>query len=328
MLLDAFGRRIDYLRISITDRCNLRCFYCTPEGGQQSSRAELLTFEELQKVAEAAVMAGISKIRITGGEPLERKGVVELCRRLNNIEGLEGLSLTTNGVRLKEFARPLFQAGIRRINVSLDTLQAERFTRITGRNQLSSVLAGIKEAREIGFNPIKINTVVTRGVNEDEIIDLARLSLTEPYHIRFIELMPTNGWSGPEFLSRFVSLEEIKTMIGTVGPLAEKTCSNTFGPADLFSLPKAVGRLGFIASVSSHFCRSCNRLRLTADGRLRACLFSDEETNVKGPLRAGANRKVLAGLFKLAARRKPERHGLISENVQNGKNRIMRAIGG
>jgi cyclic pyranopterin phosphate synthase len=328
MLLDAFGRQIDYLRISITDRCNLRCFYCTPEGGQQSCRAELLTFEELEKVAEAAALAGISKIRITGGEPLERKGVVELCRRLNNIEGLEDLSLTTNGVRLKEFARPLFQAGVSRINVSLDTLQAERFTKITGRNQLSKVLTGIVEAREIGFYPIKINTVVIREVNEDEIIDLARLSLTEPYHIRFIELMPTNGWSGIEFQSRFVSMEEIKTKVSTIGPLAKRTCSNTFGPANLFSLPEAVGRVGFIAAVSRHFCRSCNRLRLTADGKLRACLFSVEEMDIKGALRAGAARQDLVELFKLAADRKPEQHSLITETSQNGEDRTMRAIGG
>ncbi|MDP7076754.1 MAG: radical SAM protein, partial [Desulfobacterales bacterium] len=194
-LIDTYNRHIDYLRMSITDHCTFRCFYCTPFSGRNHlPKSKILSYEELLKVSEAAVSAGITKIRITGGEPLVRKGVVEFCRMLSNIKGLRSLTLTTNGLLLKEMAASLFEAGIRRINVSLDTLKPERFQKITGYNLLSNVLAGIKKAEEVGMHPIKINMVVMRGINYDEIEEMVNITFKKPYHVRFIELMPTEGW--------------------------------------------------------------------------------------------------------------------------------------
>ena len=193
-LVDRYGRNIDYLRISITDHCNLKCYYCTPFSGRSHlERAEILTYEEMLKVARAAAAVGITKIRITGGEPLVRKGVVDFCRMLTGIDGLKSLALTTNGIYLAEMAEPLFKAGVRRINISLDTLRPERFEKITGYDWLPRVLAGIRRAEDVGMHPVKINAVVMRGINDDEIEELAALTLAKPYHVRFIELMPTNS---------------------------------------------------------------------------------------------------------------------------------------
>ncbi len=213
-LVDTYGRKIDYLRISITDHCNLKCYYCTPFSGRgHLERSQILTYEEMLKVAKAAATVGITKIRITGGEPLVRKGVVEFCRMLSELDGLKSLALTTNGIYLEEMAEPLFNAGVRRINISLDTLRPERFEKITGYDWLPRVLAGIKRAAQIGMDPIKINTVVMRGVNDDEIEDLARLTLDRPYHVRFIELMPTDSSAFGAYESLYMPVEEIMKKI-------------------------------------------------------------------------------------------------------------------
>ena len=326
-LVDIFDRRIDYLRISITDHCNLNCLYCAPLGGRRKlTHAEILSYEEITRIAKAAVQAGICKVRITGGEPLMRKGAVELCRMLFGIAGLESLTVTTNGVRLQELAPQLHDAGVQRINVSLDTLRPERFRKITGYDFLSQVLAGIEMAEEVGLHPVKINTVIMRGINEDEIEDFARLTLEKPYHVRFIELMPTNGAGNHSSL--FVPVEEMVQMVKRVGEPTLEPARDSLGPARLFSLPGGVGKLGFIAPVSWHFCGSCNRLRLTADGGLRSCLFSEEEIDIREALRRGASMKELADIIRVAAATKPLGQDLKRLNGQQELGWTMRTIGG
>ena len=329
-LADAHGRRIHYLRMSITDHCNLSCVYCSPLGGRkQLPRGEILSCEELLRVAEAGARAGITKVRITGGEPLLRRGVVRLCRQIGELRGIANVSVTTNGVFLGELAEPLFAAGVRGINVSLDTLQPEKFKKITGHDLLSRVLTGITRAEETGFTPLKINMVVMRGVNDDEVADFARLTLTRPWHVRFIELMPTAGGHFDNHGSRFVPVEEILKQVKKVGELSLEPAGPSSGPARLCSLPGALGKIGFIAAMSWHICGSCNRLRLTADGKLRACLFSDEEVDIKGPLRAGASIEELAAIFSLAAAKKPSRNPQKDTTGRLWQSaRAMRAIGG
>ncbi len=328
-LADSFSRRIDYLRISITDHCNLNCLYCAPLGGRvRLSHAEILSYEEIMRVSEAAVLAGISKLRLTGGEPLMRKDVQELCRMLASVEGLESLTLTTNGVLLRDLAPQLHEAGLQRVNVSLDTLQPERFRKITRHSLLSQVLSGIERAQEVGLNPVKINTVVMRGINDDEIEDFVRLTLEKPLNVRFIELMPTNGNGLGDYESLFMPVEEIVKMVKRVGELSLEPAVDSLGPARLCSLPGAVGKVGFIAPLSWHFCGSCNRFRLTADGKLRTCLFSEEEIEIKGPLREGASIEELADIFRLAATRKPHGHSLGRTDIEKHFGRDMQAIGG
>lgn len=328
-LIDAYGRRIDYLRISITDRCNLDCFYCSPFGGRiPMFHLEILRYEEILRLVEVAVSAGISKVRITGGEPLLRKEMVELCRMLANIKGVEGLALTTNGVLLEELALPLFDAGVGRINVSLDTLLPEKFKKITGHDCLPRVLNGIKRAEEVGFSPVKINTVVMRGVNDDEIENLARITIEKPYHVRFIELMPTWDRSFTEQGPLFIAVEEIVKQVEKVGSLNLEHKTESFGPARLCSLVGGIGKIGFITPMSQHFCGNCNRLRLTAEGKLRSCLFSETEIDIKEPLRAGASTKELVDIFKLAANAKPQWHALFYNQGRQVHRRSMNAIGG
>lgn len=328
-LLDTHGRSIDYLRISITDHCNMNCFYCSPFGGRSRfPHAEILSYEEIVKVTKAAVLSGVSKVRITGGEPLLRREMIRLCRMLANIQKLESLALTTNGILLKEMAKSLFDAGVRRINVSLDTLKPERFRKITGRDLLSRVLAGIKKAEEVGLHPIKINTVVMRGINDDEVEDLACLTLKKPYHVRFIELMPTDGWANEDHESLFVPMEEIVNLIKHIGMSHLGPTADSFGPARLSTLTGGNGKVGFIAPMTQHFCGSCNRLRLTADGKLKTCLFSKEEIDIKSPLRSGASMEELAGIFKTAAAGKPAGHHLQKTDGRKVFGRAMHAIGG
>lgn len=328
-LVDAFGRKIDYLRISITDHCNLKCYYCTPFSGRSHlRRSEILSYEELLKVVQAAAGIGVTKIRITGGEPLVRKDVVEFCRMLSEIEGLKSLALTTNGVYLEHMAEALFKAGIRRINISLDTLRPGRFEKITGYNWLPRVLAGIQRAEQIGMQPIKINTVVMRGINDDEIEDLARLTLTKPYHMRFIELMPTNSPACEDYESLFMPVEEMMKKIDRIDRIQIEPATDSYGPARLGTLPGALGKIGFIAPISWHFCDSCNRLRLTADGKIKTCLFSQKEIDIKTALRTGANRNDIIGVLRLAVAEKPSGHHLNAKDHQNACQRAMRAIGG
>jgi len=328
-LVDAYGRKIDYLRISITDHCNLKCYYCTPFSGRDHlSRTQILSYEEMLKVAKAAAHCGITKIRITGGEPLVRKGVVEFCRMLSEIDGLNSLALTTNGIYLEEMAEPLFNAGVRRINISLDTLRPERFEKITGYNRLPRVLAGIRRAEQIGMQPIKINTVVMRGINDDEIEDLARLTLDKPYHVRFIELMPTDSSAYGYYESLFIPVEEFMKKINQVDRVKIEPTTDSYGPARLCKLPGAIGKVGFIAPISWHFCGSCNRLRLTADGKIKTCLFSQEEIDIKAPLRTGALQNDIINIFRQAVAEKPSGHHLNAKDHQNACQRAMHAIGG
>jgi cyclic pyranopterin phosphate synthase len=327
--VDSYGRKIDYLRISITDHCNLKCCYCTPFSGRRHlERSEILSYEEILKVVKAAAIIGITKIRITGGEPLVRKGVVEFCRMLSAIDGLKSLALTTNGIYLEDMAEPLFRAGIRRINISLDTLKPKRFEKITGYNRLARVLAGIRRSEEVGMQPIKINTVVMRGINDDEIEDLARLTLDKPYHVRFIELMPTDSAAYGDYESLYMPVEEIMKKINRIDCIQIEPAIDSYGPARLGKLPGAVGKIGFIAPISRHFCDSCNRLRLTADGKIKTCLFSQQEIDIKGPLRGGAQEEEIIGLLRRAVHEKPSGHHLNANNHQNACGRAMRAIGG
>jgi cyclic pyranopterin phosphate synthase len=328
-LVDTFHRKIDYLRISITDHCNLSCRYCSPpfSGRTHQERKEILTYEEIAVLAEAAVAAGIRRIRLTGGEPLIRSEVVELCRMLADLDGLESLALTTNGVRLRPLAGPLFEAGVQRINVSLDTLNRSRFTRITGRDRLDAVLAGIEAAEVAGLAPIKINTVVMRGVNDDEIADLAALTFDKPYHVRFIELMPFQHAHCGDYDRMHMPIGEIIRQIPGINRARVNPILDNPGPARLCALPGTRGKIGFIAPMSWHFCGSCNRLRLTADGKIRNCLFSKDEMNIKRLLRRGVSKKELIEFFTAAARHKPRRHQL-NGNRHDETGRGMYAIGG
>ena len=328
-LVDTFQRKIDYLRISITDNCNLKCKYCSPpfSGRTHLHRKEILSYEEITVLAEAAVAAGISWIRLTGGEPLIRKGVVDLCSMLTAINGIECLSLTSNGIRLQTLAKPLAMAGVKRINISLDSLKQDRFAQITGQDRLTKVLAGIKAAEAAGLTPIKLNTVVMRGINDDELADLAALTFNKPYHVRFIELMPFQHAGCGDYDQLHVPIREIIRKIPGIESAKVNPILDNPGPARLCTLPGAKGKIGFIAPMSWHFCGSCNRLRLTADGKIRSCLFSNDEMNIKAPLRRGASKKELIEFFMAAVKHKPRRHQL-KGNRQGETGRGMYAIGG
>ena len=329
-LIDRFGRTIDYLRISVTDRCNLNCGYCMPEfsGRPHLNQIEILTYEELYRLAEAAVCAGISKIRITGGEPLVRNGIVDFCSMLGALPGLENLALTTNGIHLEKMARALKKAGVMRVNVSLDTLQRDRFEAITGRDRLADVQAGIRQAEAAGFFPVKINVVVMRGVNDDEIARLAALTYERAFHVRFIELMPFQNRDCGDYQDLFLPIGEIIKSIPHIKKAHVGPAMQTSGPARLCSLPGAKGKIGFIAPVSWHFCGSCNRLRLTADGNIRTCLFSETEIDVKTPLRSGATKRELVELLRETVKTKPRRHHLGQAKREGHQRRAMHAIGG
>jgi cyclic pyranopterin phosphate synthase len=307
----------------------LNCTYCSPpfSGRTHQQRREILTYEEIATLAEAAVAAGISRIRLTGGEPLIREGVVDLFRMLTAINGLESLSLTTNGIRLGALAEPLSRAGVQRVNVSLDSLKRNRFTQITGQDRLADVLAGIEAAEAAGMAPIKINTVVMRGVNDDEVADLAALAFNKPYHVRFIELMPFQHANCGDYDRLHVPVSEIVRKIPGIDRARVNPILDNPGPARMCALPGAKGKIGFIAPMSWHFCGSCNRLRLTADGKIRNCLFSNDEMDIKTLLRRGASKKELFEFFTSAAKHKPRRHHL-NEKSHRKTGRGMYAIGG
>jgi len=326
MLNDTFERTIDYLRISITDRCNLRCVYCMPEEGVPAcSHDDILRYEEIERVVRAAAALGVSKLRITGGEPLVRLGVVDLVRALAHIPGIDDIALTTNGMLLRRYAAALAEAGLRRVNVSLDTLRPERFRAITRWGDLDTVLDGIDAAFAAGLEPVKTNTVVMRGQNDDEVVDLARKTLDTRWHVRFIEWMPV-GAAARDWRARVVPAAEIRARIeAELGPLVPAKV-NGAGPARIFKLPDAVGTLGFIGAVSEHFCASCNRLRLTADGKLRPCLLAADELDLRTPLRQGASQADIQALLQEAIRVKPRGHHL-AECAQV-RDRAMAQIGG
>ena len=322
MLKDPFGRQINYLRVSVTDRCNLRCFYCSSKDTfSWLPPEEILSYEEFLKVLKVALSLGIKKIRLTGGEPLVRKGLVDFVAQVAALPGLEDLSLTTNGVLLAEVAEDLKKAGLKRVNVSLDTLDPEKYARLCGRPYLSRVLRGIEAALETGLYPVKINTVVIRGENDHELEDLARLTLEAPLEVRFIEFMPV-GSGAPWEHEAFLPASEIKERLSSLGPL-EESPSYGAGPARTYALPGAKGKIGFITAMSEHFCHRCNRLRLTAEGKLRPCLFSDREVDLKPILREGAHNEQLREAFLTALSLKP------SSRLENTPpKRLMRSIGG
>ena len=327
-LIDTYNRTIDYLRISVTDRCNLRCTYCMPsEGIQLAQPAEILRYEELLRIATVAVTNGISKIRVTGGEPLVRRGIVEFIGELASLEGLTDLSLTTNGVLLKEYAAPLKEAGLKRINVSLDSLKHDRFHQITRGNRLNAVLEGLEESERVGLSPVKINMVVIRGFNDDEILGFANLTRTKPYHIRFIEYMPFDTEAGWERENCMTIDEIMKTITSTEEIIPLETPEQRTGPARRYRFKDGVGELGFISPVSDHFCGSCNRLRLTADGKLRVCLFSDSEIDVREAIRRGCSDDEIRELLFTAVKDKPESHQ-INENIFKKCSKTMSLIGG
>lgn len=308
---DRFLRTINYLRVSVTDRCNLRCTYCMPEEGVAPlDHGDILSYEEILRVARAAVGLGIGKIRVTGGEPLVRRGIVGFVRRVAAIPGVWDLSLTTNGLLLAEMAADLKAAGLRRVNVSLDTLRPEVFERVTRRKGLDRVLAGLAEARRVGLTPVKVNVVAMRGVNEGEILDFAEFAREGGYEVRFIEFMPANGetWAEERLLTAAQILETLRSRY----PLESVPSEQGTGPSRAFLLPGG-GRVGVISPLSDHFCGSCNRLRLTAEGRLRSCLFSDEETDVRELLRAGADDEALTEAILEAVQGKPQGHALGEE---------------
>ena len=306
-LSDSFQRPIDYLRISVTDRCNLRCIYCMPaEGIRLLSHDDILSYEEIFTVAEAAAELGINKVRITGGEPLVRAGLPKLVQMLAQIDTMYDISLTTNGILLTQYAAELKSAGLRRVNISLDTLQPDRFEYITRGSNLGDVLKGIEGAGSAGLNPIKINMVVISGINDDELLDFATKTIIAGWHVRFIEHMPFGESANA---SPFVPVSEMRQHLAVLGEL-EPCVFKGNGPAKYFRLPEAKGTIGFITPVSEHFCFRCNRLRLTADGKLRLCLLSDEEIDLRHPLRSGISPAKLKKLIKKAVASKPLRHRL------------------
>jgi cyclic pyranopterin phosphate synthase len=308
-LIDTHARRADYLRISVTDRCNLRCCYCAPTMPPSLESDELLTLEEIHRLIRIGAGLGIRKIRFTGGEPLCRKGLDGLIRRVRRTSAIADIAMTTKGTLLSDQAAALKRAGLRRINVSLDTLERDKFRELTGADRFQSVWRGIMAAAEMGYYPVKINTVVMKGFNDDEIEALAGLSRDYPFHVRFIEYMPI-GTEPRAARRRFFSIAQIRERLNRLGSLLPIARSAVDGPARRFRFEGAPGEIGLIGSMSSHFCDSCNRLRLTADGHLRPCLLSDEQVDVKTPMRAGVSDTVLASLFIRTIERKKEAHGM------------------
>lgn len=309
-LVDGFNRSIDYLRVSVTDKCNLRCVYCMPEEGLAwLRRDEILSYEEIVAIVEAAATVGVRAIRLTGGEPLLRRNLARLVAAIARVDGIEDIALSTNALLLEEQLPDLVAAGLRRVNVSLDTLVPERFEAIARRPGLDLVLRGIDAAVAAGLEPVKINCVVMRGRNDDEIADFARLTRDRAVFVRFIEVMPVH--ENLE-LSRdaYVSSDEILERVASIGEIEPVAGPGGNGPARYFAFPGAAGAVGVISPLSHDYCERCNRVRLSADGRLRLCLFGDYAVDLRGPLRDGAGRQAIAGLLSSAMLIKPERHHL------------------
>ena len=327
-MTDTFGRLHDNLRISVTDRCNIRCFYCMPEDGVKfMPRQEILSFEEIERFVRVAVSLGVTKLRVTGGEPLVRKDLPELIGRLNRIPGIRDLSLTTNGVLLAAQAEALYGAGLRRINVHLDTLDRARFLQITRRDSLPAVLDGIEVARSLGFGPIKINAVAVKNLVEPDLVPLALYGRRNNMEVRFIEFMPLDAqqlWDK----SKVLLADDILAVLSReISPLLEIPDQDPRAPATEYRFADGVGRIGFIASVSRPFCLNCNRIRLTSDGQLRYCLFAIEETDVKGLLRNGSSDEQIAAVIRETVSKKWLGHEINSTQFV-APPRPMYAIGG
>ncbi|WP_411681178.1 GTP 3',8-cyclase MoaA [Clostridium thailandense] len=318
-MIDSYGRNISYLRISITDLCNLRCKYCMPEKGiEKIPHNEILRLEEIEELARIFVSLGVNKIRITGGEPLIRKGILNLIENIGRIEGLKDFAMTTNGIFLKKYARNLKNAGLNRVNISLDTLNEKKYRDITKGGDIKEVLEGIEEAKKVGLIPIKLNVVLIGGLNEDEIEDFVDLTKNENIDVRFIELMPigqAKDWSLDKFISNKTVLEKVKE-------LREITKEDISSPARYYKLPNSKGKVGLINPISCKFCDNCNRIRLTSDGKIKTCLHSNEEIDLRTPLRMGEDlRKIITEVVI----NKPKEH-----NLENGEyiERNMTTIGG
>ncbi|HKP74082.1 MAG TPA: GTP 3',8-cyclase MoaA [Longimicrobiaceae bacterium] len=306
---DGFGRRIEYLRISVTDKCNLRCVYCMPEEGLPwLRRDELLSYEEIAEIVRAMAGMGLRRLRITGGEPLVRRDLHVLVGQLRAIDGIDDIALSTNAVLLDEQANALRAAGVDRLNVSLDSLRPERIDAIARRpGSADAIFRGLEAAERAGFSPIKLNCVVMRGRNDDEVADFAAVTRERPWHVRFIEVMPTGDNLGVS-RDEFVSADEILDSVRRIGALEPVAGPAGNGPARYFAFPGAAGTVGVITPMSHNYCGSCNRMRLTADGQLRPCLFGSIQTNLRDPLRRG---DPLAPLVRQTLRIKPERHWLV-----------------
>ena len=325
-LFDRYKRQLNYLRISITDRCNLNCTYCAPKSQHpRLPHDEILRYEEILRLARIFLDLGISKIRITGGEPLVRKGIFPFLSCLNQMKKIEDLALTTNGLFLTESLEKLKSVGIKRLNISLDTLNPETFYKITGENAFHKVWEGIVKSEQMGFHPIKINAVALRGINDEDLIDLARLSFSHLFHIRFIEQMPMGNQLVDD--KNPLLTPEIKRLLKPLGKLIPIQKKNIDGPAQRYRFEDAKGEIGFISPLSHHFCGTCNRLRLTASGFLRVCLLSENQTDLKTPLRSGFSDQEIADIILNTIRLKPMSHNL------NGKQPVivpcrMSSIGG
>ncbi len=330
---DGQGRQIDYLRISLTDRCNLRCIYCMPEHGVKSIPHEsILTLEEVHKAIECASQLGIKHIRFTGGEPTVRKGLLGLIERTAQTPGIESVALTTNAILLPNMATDLKAAGLSRVNISLDTLDAEQYRFITRRGNLDDALKGVEAALSSGLSPVKLNTVVVRSLNQD-LLSFARLTVDAPLHVRFIEYMPIGsgedcggcGWGLDDVVSAKEIIETINMQAQSIGLGSLQPTTATpdgWGPAQYYRLPDAQGTVGVISAISNHFCASCNRLRLTADGKIKPCLFSDTEYDIRSALRKGDKEEVLS-VFEAALSHKPSGH-----EHRVGTRRMMSQVGG
>ncbi len=323
---DSFGRRINYLRISLTDACNLRCVYCMPESMQFQPRDELMTDEEVLFLVRVAASLGVTKIRLTGGEPTIRPHLTDLVRAMAAVPGIRDLAMTTNGLLLAKMAQPLADAGLRRVNISIDTLDAEKYQRITRWGHVEDVWAAIRAAEAAGLLPIKLNSVVVRHFNDgDDMIDLARLTLENDWEVRFIEMMPFGAITDFQ-QSNVVTYAEMKQRIEAVfGPL-EEAGYDFHDPSRPFRIAGALGTLGFISSVTEPFCQGCGRVRLTADGKLRLCLLRDDEVDLLTPLRQGASFEEMRGLMRDGVYHKPWGHGLSQGEV--AESRAMNQIGG
>jgi cyclic pyranopterin phosphate synthase len=327
-LIDSFGRVHTNLRISVTDRCNIRCFYCMPAGNVQfMNRKELLTFEEIERFVRIGVGLGLNKVRLTGGEPLVRKDLHVLVRKLSSIPEIHDIGITTNGILLAEQAAELKEAGLSRINISLDALNPKKFEEITRRTGYEKVLEGIEAAKRVGFDPIKINTVSIRGMTEEEIVPFGQLARESGVEVRFIEFMPLdadNAWEREKVLFAHEIIERLSNEIVPLLPVGEQ---DEHAPASEFEFSDGVGRISFIASVSRPFCRNCDRFRITADGKLRNCLFSTEETDVKSLLRGGVADEEIAEAIRASVAAKKEGHEInTAKYIQ--PDRPMYSIGG
>jgi cyclic pyranopterin phosphate synthase len=326
-LVDSYGRLHDNLRVSVTDRCNIRCFYCMPEHDVEFvKRGEILDFEEIERFVRIAAGLGIVKVRVTGGEPLVRRGLPELIRRLVAIPGIRDLALTTNGVLLPGLAEPLYEAGLRRINVHLDTLDRERFIQITRRDELGKILAGLDLCKRLGYR-IKLNAVAVKNLVEPDIVPLARYARENGFEVRYIEFMPLdaqNLWDRGKVL---MADEIIHTLSREISPLTPVPDPDPRAPASEYAFADGIGRVGFIASVSRPFCLNCNRIRLTADGKLRYCLFAIQEDDVKALMRSGASDEEIAALIRRNLAAKWEGHEINSAKFVPPP-RPMYSIGG